>query len=66
MTIDLVRRVHEHGEGLVEGFTKEHRVKSLVYYEQNATAIAAIRREKNIKRWSRKWKFDPIRSMNPE
>jgi putative endonuclease len=49
MTNDLVRRIYEHREGLADGFTKEYRVKMLVYYEQHATAIAAIQREKNIK-----------------
>ena len=66
MTNDLVRRVHEHREGLADGFTKEHAVKMLVYFEQHATAIAAIQREKNIKRWPRKWKVDLICSMNPD
>jgi putative endonuclease len=66
MTNDLVRRVYEHREGLADGFTKEHRVKTLVYYEQHATAIAAIQREKNIKHWSRKWKIDLVRSLNPD
>jgi putative endonuclease len=54
MTNDLVRRVYEHREGVVDGFTKEYGVKTLVFYEQHATAIAAIQREKNIKHWSRK------------
>jgi len=66
MTSDLVRRIYEHREGLAEGFTKEHGLKMLVCYEQHATAIAAIQREKNIKHWSRKWKIDLIRSMNPD
>ncbi len=66
MTNNLVRRVQEHREGLVEGFTKEHSVKMLVHYEEYATAIDAIQREKNIKHWPRKWKLDLIRSMNPE
>jgi putative endonuclease len=65
MTNDLVRRVYEHREGLVDGFTKQHGVKMLVYYVQHATTIAAIQREKNIKHWSRKWKIDLIRSLNP-
>jgi putative endonuclease len=38
----------------------------LVYYEQHATAMAAIQREKNIKHWPRKWKIDLIRSLNPD
>jgi putative endonuclease len=66
MTSDLVRRISLHREGLVDGFTKEHRVKLLVYYELHATAIAAIQREKNIKHWSRKWKIDLIRSFDPD
>ena len=66
MTRDLVRRVYEHREGVVEGFTSTHKVKMLIYYEQHATAMAAIQREKNIKHWSRKWKIDLIRSMNPD
>jgi putative endonuclease len=66
VTRDLIRRVYEHREGHAEGFTKAHRVKMLVYYEQHATAMAAIQREKNIKHWSRKWKIDLIRSLNPD
>jgi len=54
MTNDLVRRLYQHREGLADGFTKEHGVKMLVYYEQHATAIGAIQREKNIEHWSRK------------
>ena len=66
MTNDLVRRVYEHREGLVDGFSKEHRVKLLTYYEQHATAAAAIQREKNIKHWPRKCKIDLFRSQNPD
>ncbi len=66
MTNDLVRRIYEHREGLVEGFSKAHSVKLLVYYEEHATALAAIQREKNIKHWPRAWKVDLVRKMNPE
>ena len=66
MTSDLIKRIYQHRERLADGFTKEHGVKILVYYEQHATAIAAIQREKNLKHWPRKWKIDLIRSMNPE
>ena len=66
MTRDLIRRVYEHREGVVEGFTSTYNVKMLVYYEQHATAMAAIQREKNIKHWSRQSKIDLIRSMNPD
>jgi putative endonuclease len=67
MTNDLIRRIYRHREGLADGFTKEYVVKMLVYYdEQHATAVGGIQREKNIKHWSRKWKGDLIRSMNPD
>ena len=66
ITGDLLKRIYQHREGLADGFTKEHDVKMLVSYEQHATAIAAIQREKNLKHWSRKWKIDLIRSMNPD
>jgi putative endonuclease len=66
VTNDLIRRVYEHREGLVDGFTEEHSLKMLVYHEQHATAMAAIQREKNIKHWSRSWKIDLIRSINPD
>jgi putative endonuclease len=66
VTNDLVRRVFEHREGLVRGFTKRYGIKMLVYFEQHETVIAAIQREKNIKHWSREWKIDLIVSKNPD
>jgi putative endonuclease len=63
---DLIRRTYEHREGVAPGFTKRYKVKMLVYYEQHATALAAIQREKNIKHWSRGWKIQLITSKNPE
>jgi len=65
MTNDLIRRICEHREGLVAGFSRQYRVKMLVHYEQYPTALAAIQREKNIKHWSRAWNIDLIRSLNP-
>ena len=66
VTNNLVRRVLEYREGLVEGFTRRYRVKTLVYYEQHQTMPLAIQREKNIKHWPREWKIDLIVSLNPE
>jgi putative endonuclease len=66
VTNDVVRRAYEHREGLMDGFTKQHGVKMLVYYEEHATALEAIQREKNIKHWPRAWKVDLVRKMNPE
>jgi putative endonuclease len=66
VTNDLVRRASEHRHGDADGFTKRYGVKRLVYYERYETAYAAIQREKNVKHWPRKWKFDLIQKMNPE
>jgi putative endonuclease len=66
VTNDLVRRIYEHGNGLVAGFTKRYSVKRLVYYERYEEIQAAIQREHNIKHWSRKWKVRLILANNPE
>lgn len=65
VTSDLVRRVWEHKQGLVEGFTKRYRVKSLVWFEQTESIEAAIAREKQIKKWNRAWKIELIEKTNP-
>src|ERR1700733_10831485 len=65
ITSDLIKRIYQHREGRADGFTTELTLKTLVYFEQHAIAIAAIQREKNIKHWSRKWKIDLILSQNP-
>jgi putative endonuclease len=65
VTNDLVRRVYEHPNGLVEGFTRRYGVKALVYFEQYDDPTTAIQREKNIKHWSREWKIDLIVASNP-
>ena len=66
VTNDVVYRAYQHRDGLVDGFTKRYSVKMLVYYEEHATAMEAIQREKNIKHWSRAWKIELVRKMNPE
>ncbi|MBN8996541.1 MAG: GIY-YIG nuclease family protein [Rhizobiales bacterium] len=60
------RRIHEHREGLVPGFTKQYGVKMLVWYELHQSISTAIAREKNIKGWPRRWKLDLINKMNPD
>jgi len=65
VTNDLVRRVTEHREGLVGGFTKKYDVKRLVWYEGHASPSAAIEREKRLKRWQRTWKTRLIEEENP-
>ncbi|MGH6892393.1 MAG: GIY-YIG nuclease family protein [Dongiaceae bacterium] len=66
VTNDLVRRVYEHRESVVDGFTKRHGVKMLVYFESYDRAIDAIQREKNMKHWPRAWKLNLIRDFNPD
>ena len=65
VTNDLVRRVFEHRNGVVGGFTERHSVKVLVFFEVHVSIEAAIRREKALKRWNRKWKLDLIERENP-
>lgn len=65
VTSDLVRRVYEHRNGVVDGFTNRHAVKTLVFFEMHETIESAIQREKLLKRWRRKWKLDLIERDNP-
>lgn len=65
-TSDLQKRVWEHKNGVVEGFTKRYFVHRLVYYEQTENVLSAIEREKRIKKWNREWKVRLIEERNPE
>jgi putative endonuclease len=66
VTGDLVKRVYEHKNGFVEGFSKEHALHRLVWYEMHEDVMAAITREKLIKRWRRDWKINLIQELNPD
>jgi putative endonuclease len=65
VTADLARRTFEHREGLVDGFTKRHGLKRLVFAEHHSDIQRAIQREKNIKHWPRAWKVRLIHADNP-
>ncbi len=65
MTNNLIRRVYEHKEKIIDGFTKKYNCTKLVYYEIFNDPYNAIAREKQIKAGSRKKKIDRINSMNP-
>jgi len=65
VTSDLVKRVWEHKNDILEGFTKRYRVHQLVWYELYETMEAAILREKTLKNWKRKWKLGLIEKHNP-
>jgi putative endonuclease len=66
VTSDLVRRVFEHREGFVAGFTKTHGIKMLVHFEIYENIEEAIRREKAVKKWNRAWKIELIEQTNPD
>ncbi len=65
VTNNIERRVYEHEQGLVEGFTKKYGIHHLVYHEATNDINAAMQREKQIKKWNRKWKLKLIEKNNP-
>ena len=66
VTSDIVKRVWQHKNGLVEGFTNKYGIKRLVYYEIYEDAENAIKREKQLKKWRRAWKVELIEEKNSE
>ena len=66
VTSDLIKRIREHKNDVVEGFTEKYRVHSLVWYELHDTMESAIAREKAMKEWTRASKIRRIEETNPE
>ena len=66
VTSNLIKRVWEHKNDFVEGFTQKYQVHQLVWYEMHEDIASALTREKQLKEWKRKWKLDLIESVNPE
>ena len=66
MTNDLERRMFEHKNKLIEGFTKKYGLDKLIYFEQFQYVNDAIKREKQLKNWNRQWKIDLIEKDNKE
>ena len=66
VTNDLHRRIYEHRNNLLEGFTKKYNVHKLVYFEETADVNSAIARETEIKKWRRQKKNDLVLSMYSE
>ncbi len=66
VTNDLERRMFEHKNKLVKGFTNRYNVDKLVYFEQYSNVNEAIKREKQLKKWNRQWKIDLIKENNPK
>ena len=65
MTNDLKRRLYEHKNKLIPGFTEKYNVNKLVYFETTTNVKSAIQREKNLKKWNRDWKLELIKKTNP-
>jgi len=66
VTSDLLKRVWEHKNDMIEGFTKTYRVNNLVWFEQHESMESAILREKAVKEWKRAWKVELIEELNPK
>ncbi len=66
VTNNLTRRIYEHKNKLIDGFTKKYNLNKLVYYETTDNAESAIKREKQLKNWHRDWKINLINQQNPE
>jgi len=65
VTSDLVKRIWEHKNNVVEGFTKRYGIHTLVWYELHESMQSAIEREKKLKEWKRAWKMELIEASNP-
>ena len=65
-TSNLIKRIWEHKNEVIKGFTERYNVDRLVYYEQYDTPVGAIEREKVLKNWRRQWKINQIEKENPE
>ena len=66
VTNDLKRRIYEHKNNLIEGFTQKYQVHRLVYFEKIDDVYQALLREKRLKKWNREWKIKLIEGNNPE
>ena len=65
VTSNLIKRIWEHKNNLVQGFTKQYNVHDLVWYEMHENMESAIAREKTLKEWKRIWKLELIEDSNP-
>ena len=65
MTDDLLKRVWMHREGILPGFTRDHGIKQLVWYEAHESRESALMRERQMKKWNRAWKLELIETGTP-
>ncbi len=66
VTSDLIKRIWQHRNHLVDGHSKKYNITQLVYFEQHESMESAIVREKQVKKWNRQWKVDLIEESNLE
>jgi len=66
VTSDLAKRIWEHKNNVIEGFTKRYNIHRLVWYELHENMESAINREKQMKEWKRRWKLELIENSNPD
>ena len=66
ITSNLFKRIYEHKNNLIDGFTKKYNVHNLVYYEMTEDVSIALAREKQLKKWKRNWKIELIEKNNPK
>ena len=66
VTNDLKRRLYEHKNKLIDGFSSKYNTNKLVYFEETSDVKTAIQREKNLKKWNRQWKNELIEKINPD
>ncbi len=66
VTSNLMQRMHQHRQGLFDGFSRKYGTKRLVWYEPHDLMESAILREKRIKKWKRQWKINLIEEHNPQ
>lgn len=66
VTNDVARRAEEHRQGGIGGFTRDHGLRYLAWYEHHDAFETAMRREKRLKKWERRWKLDLIEQLNPD
>ncbi len=66
VTSNLMQRLYQHREGLIDGFSKDYGIKRLVWFEAHETMESAFMREKRIKNWNRPWKINLVEKENPD
>ena len=66
VTSNIIKRVYEHKNNLVDGFTSKYALHDLLYFEVFEDINEAIKREKELKHWKREWKLELIKKFNPE